>query len=151
MMISLALDIAVLVLLSITLVAGYRFHKRLRTFRVDTEEFEPLVRALDNAAKRAEAVLADLRQIAEDVGTKLTTEADNTQRLLDDLDFMTKRADQLADQLDGSISAARKQGEKQPPSVPAGASKKLSEVLTPAPQDQRRRVPDLEKRLKTLR
>ena len=150
-MVSLTLDIAILILLSITLGAGYRFHKRLCTFRADTEEFEPLVQALDNAARRAEAVLADLRQIAEEVGTKLTTEADNTQRLLDDLDFMTKRADQLADQLDSSISAARKQGEKQPTSAHAGASKKSSEVLTPTLQDPRRRAPDLEKRLKTLR
>lgn len=150
-MVSLFLDLAIVVLLIMTLGGGYRFHKRLQTFRIDTQEFEPLIHALDNAAKRAEAVLGDLRQIAENVGAKLSTEADNTQRLVDELDFMTKRADQLADKLDGAISNARHQEVKQPAAAPIVTPVSPGEVLTTASQDQRRRAPDLEKRLKNLR
>lgn len=150
-MISLMLDGAIIILLITTLVAGYRLHQRLRIFRADTEEFEPLIQNLDNAAKRAGAVLVDLRQIAEDVGAKLNTEAGNTQRLLDELDFMTKRADQLAGKLEDTISGARKQEARQQPPVPVADTRQPSEVLAAAPQEQRRRAPDLEKRLKTLR
>lgn len=132
-MVSLILDAAIIVLLIITLVAGYRLHKRLRIFRADTEEFEPLIHALDNAAKRAETVLADLRQIAEDVGVKLTAEAGNTQRLLDELDFMTKRADQLADKLDNTISGTRHQETRQQSAAPVVTSNSPSEVLATAP------------------
>lgn len=150
-MISLVLDIAIIALLVITLGAGYQLHKRLKSFRIDTKEFETLIQALDNASKRAESVLGSLRQIAEDVGAKLSEDADKTQSLLDELDFMTKRADQMADTLEGAISGARKR-ERKPPSAPLSTqSQDSSEVLKPAAQDQRRRAPDLEKRLKTLR
>ena len=149
----LILDIAILLLLIVTLAAGYRLHKRLQVFRIETEEFEPLVQSLDKASKRAETVLADFRQVAEHVSTKLTAEADHTQRLLDELDFMTKHADQLADTLESAISGARHQKEKQPqlPAEPVSVAEHLDEAQTIAPQDQRRRAPDLEKRLKNLR
>jgi len=152
-MVSLALNVAILLLLIVTLVAGYRLHKRLQVFRIETKEFEPLVLALDNASTRAEAVLSDFRQVTENVSTKLTAEADHTQRLLDELDFMTKRADQLADTLEGAISGARHQEEiqRQPPAETAIIADDPIEVQTTAPQEQRRRAPDLEKRLKNLR
>lgn len=148
-MIALALDLAIVALLVITLVAGCRLHRKLQIFRTDTKEFEPLIHALDHAARRAEAVLSDLRKIAEDVGAKLSEESNNTQRLLDELDFMTKRADQLADKLDTGISHAR--GQKEKAAAPITMIDSPSEILATIPQDQRRRAPDLEKRLKTLR
>lgn len=150
-MLSMILDVAIILLLIVALVAGYRLQRRLRTFRAETEEFGPLVHALDNAAKRAETVLGDLRQIAEDVGIKLATEADNTQRLLDELDFMTKRADQLADKLDIAISSSRHQEERLQSTAPVITSDQTDELLPATSHDQRRRPPDLEKRLKNLR
>lgn len=147
-MLTLILDIAIIALLIVTLGAGSLLYKRLRAFRADMEEFEPLIHALDKTAKRAETVLAGLRQIAEDVGTKLAVEASSTQRLLDELDFMTKRADQLVDKLDDTISNSRRQEEKPKHAMPPNSP---SEILAAAPQEPRRRAPDLEKRLKTLR
>ncbi len=153
MMVSLVLNIAILLLLVLTLGAGYRLHKRLHAFRIEREEFEPLVHALDNASNRAETVLSDFRQVTESVSTKLTAEAEQTQRLIDELDFMTKRADQLADTLERAISGARHQEEKQsqPLAESAAVADHQAEVQTLAPQEQRRRAPDLEKRLKNLR
>lgn len=151
MMISLFLDLAIVALLIMTLVGGYRFHRKLQTFQTDAKEFEPLIHALDQAAKRAEAVLGNLRQIAEDVGAKLTSEADNTQRMLDELDFMTKRADQLAEKLDGAISSARPRADKEPPKAPVAETVASGELVATRPSEQRRRAPDLEKRLKNLR
>ena len=148
MMFPLVLDIAIILLLVITLIGGVRLHKQLRMFRVEREEFEPLIHALDNASKRAETVLSALRQIADDVGGKLNAEAANTQRMLDELDFMTKRADQLADRLDGAISDARKKEGRKPPEAPVNVATRQDEAPSIEP---RRRPPDLEKRLKALR
>ena len=149
-MTSTIIDLAIVLLLITTLGAGYRFQKRLRSFRADTEAFEPLIAALDTASSRAETVLTEFRKATETVGTKLTTEADTTQRLLDDLDFMTKRADELADRLEQAISGARRNEENAQQPVPTSPPS-LSEELPATPSAQRRRAPDLEKRLKTLR
>lgn len=148
---SLILDIAILALLMVTLGAGYLFHKRLKAFQSDTKELETLIRALDNAATRAEAALGNLRKIAEDVGTTLSDEANKTQGLLDELNFMTTRADQLADKLEGAISGARKHEKQIAPSEPIKPHQGSSPTKLPLSHEQRRRVPDLEKRLKTLR
>jgi hypothetical protein len=150
-MLPLILDVAIILALVATLVAGYRLHGRLRLFRAETEEFEPLIQALDHAARRAGTVLAELRRIADDVGTKLNAEAANTQRLLDELDFMTKRADQLAGKLDDTISQGRKQETRPKPVKAAAETHGPQEALAAVPGEQRRRAPDLEKRLKTLR
>ena len=150
-MTSLILDAAIISLLVIALGAGYQLHRKLTKFRVDTKEFETLILALDNAAKRAEAALGNLRQIGENVGTKLTEDADKTQGLLDELNFMTKRADQLADTLEGAISSARKHEQKRMPTSANARSLEPSDVPKLMAQDQRRRAPDLEKRLKTLK
>lgn len=150
-MIALALDVAIAILLAITLIGGYRLYKKLQLFRTDAQAFEPLIQSLDQAAKRAEKVLGDLRQIADDVSGKLAAETDNTQRLVDELDFMTKRADQLADKLDNAITSARQQEKKQTNTKPTVSTDSPSEVLEVQRQQQRRRAPDLEKRLKTLR
>ena len=150
-MVSLVLDIGILLLLIATLSGGYRLHKKLQAFQIETKEIEPLIQSLDHAAKCAEAVLADFRSVAEDLSTKLSTEANDTQRLLDDLDFMTKRADQLADTLENAISDARRQERQQLSAEPEIVTEISDMVQTTAPRDQRRRVPDLEKRLKSLR
>ena len=148
MMLSLALDIAIILLLVIALAGGLRLQKQLQLFRVDRAEFEPLIQALDQTSKRAETVLAALRQVADAVGGKLNAETSNTQLMLDELGFMTKRADQLADRLEGAISAARKAEGKQPSETPVAVP---GDQHDERPQEQRRRSPDLEKRLKALR
>lgn len=149
-MLALILDIAIVALLLITLVAGHRLHRSLQTFRVTSEEFKPLIASLDHAAQRAEVALGGLRQMAEDASDKLSEEADKTQRLLDELDFMTKRADQLADKLDSGISRARTTAPK-PASAPSTTKTVGANEVPQLPKEQRRRAPDLEQRLKNLR
>ena len=149
-MLALTLDIMIVVLLLISLGAGLRLHGALKLFRVDGNEFQPTINALDKATTRAESALRGLRKIAEEAGGKLNEETRTTQRLLDELDFMTKRADQLAEKLDDSIGKARTaEAEAARTSqikraIGAGVSDSPSET-------KRRRVPDLEQRLKNLR
>jgi len=149
-MLALTLDIMIVVLLLISLGAGLRLHGALKIFRVEGSEFQPLIQSLDKATTRAETALGSLRKMAQDVGVKLNDDAKNTQRLIDELDFMTKRADQLAEKLDGCIDKARavetRVVEKTRPSTLSDVTS-LDTPVTPS----RRPVSDLEQRLKNLR
>ena len=106
-MLALTLDIMIVALLLISLGAGLRLHGALKIFRIDSNEFQPMIQSLDRATVRAEAALGGLKKMAEEAGGRLSEESKGTQRLLDELDFMTKRADQLAEKLDATISEAR--------------------------------------------
>lgn len=149
-MLALTLDIVIVILLLVSLGAGIRLHGALKIFRVNGNEFQPMIQSLDKATTRAEAALGRLRKMAEDVGVKLKDDGKTTQRLIDELDFMTKRADQLAAKLDESISRARsvKVEPKQAPPAPHTSDAGHVDAQL---QASRRRVPDLEQRLKSLR
>lgn len=149
-MLALTLDIVIVVLLLISLGAGLRLHGALKIFRVDGNEFEPLIHSLNSATSRAEAALGGMRRMAEDVGGKLTDETKTTQRLLDELDFMTKRADQLAEKLDVSISSARS-AEREATKKAQKAEAARAEDANSISNQLRRRAPDLEQRLNNLR
>jgi hypothetical protein len=149
-MLALTLDIAIVMLLLVALGAGIRLHGALKIFRVDSSEFQPMIQALDKATSRAETALGRLRKMAEDVGTKLHDDTKATQRLLDELDFMTKRADQLAARLDDGIGKARSIDARTSRNSPPGTDPASDDPDARA-QPPRRRVPDLEQRLKNLR
>ncbi len=149
-MLALTLDILIIVLLLISLGAGLRLHGALKIFRVDGTEFQPLIQSLDKATSRAEAALGGMRKMTEDVGGKLTEETKTTQRLLDELDFMTKRADQMAEKLNLSISDARSAERKVERTSPAIDKAKPDDVGARS-NELRRRAPDLEQRLNSLR
>lgn len=148
-MLALTLDIMIVVLLLISLGAGLRLHGALKIFRIDSSEFQPMIQSLDKATARAEAALGGLKKMAEDVGGKLHEETKTSQRLLDELDFMTKRANQLAEKLDDGIGKARSIDLKKAENGsidPLGSDD--VDVLLKQP---RRRMPELEQRLKNLR
>ncbi len=148
-MVALTLDIAIVVLLLITLGGGFRLHGALKTFRVESNEIQPIIGALDKAAGRAEAALGSLRQMVDDVGARMGEETATGQRLLDELDFMTKRADQLAERLDDGIARARSAGSRS--QSPKAGSAAEPQPVKAARTEPRRRPPDLEQRLKNLR
>ncbi len=91
-----------------------------------------------------------MRKMAEDVGGKLTEETKTTQRLLDELDFMTKRADQMAEKLNLSISDARS-AERKNDKKPAAIDATKPDHVASGKSELRRRAPDLEQRLNSLR
>ena len=106
-MLLLILDILIVLLLLITLGAGFRLHRSLLRLQTNNQEFEQLVQSLDTAAKRAESALSGLKQRAEETSSKLNEEANDVQRLLDDLRFMKDHSEQLVDKLEGAIGRAR--------------------------------------------
>lgn len=149
-MLALTLDITIVVLLLVSLGAGLRLHSALKIIRVEGNEFQPLIQSLDRATSKAEVALGGLRKMAEDVGVKLNDEAKNTQRLINELDFMTKRADQLAEKLDAGISKARSIDTKAAKRSQTTEDIRASKIDIPLNQP-RRRAPDLEQKLKNLR
>ncbi|MEM7042910.1 MAG: DUF6468 domain-containing protein [Pseudomonadota bacterium] len=145
-MLALTLDIMIVLLLLITLGAGLRLYGALKIFRVDGNEFQPMVHSLDQATSRAESALGGLRKMAVEVGNKLNKEARSTQRLIDELDFMTKRANQLAEKLEDKIGKARSASSGSPPPNSVDAE----EAGAPSsPTD--RHAADIRRRLKNLR
>ena len=149
-MLALTLDIMIVILLLISLGAGLRLHGALKLFRVEGSEFQPLIQSLDKATSRAEAALGGLREMAKEVGGKLNDETKSTQRLLDELDFMTKRADQLAEKLDDRIGKARS-ADIEATKTPRIADAENAGDFDAAPTLSRRHASDLEQRLKNLR
>lgn len=149
-MLALTLDITIVILLLISLGAGLRLHSALKIIRVEGNEFQPMIQSLDRATSRADATLGGLRKMAEDVGVKLNNEAKNTQHLINELDFMTKRADQLAEKLDDSIGKARSADKKMAKTPHTTEAARISDIEIP-PNQPRRRTPELEQKLKNLR
>jgi hypothetical protein len=142
-MLSLVVDGALAVLLLAALGVGLRLLRSLRQLRSDDNEIERLIDALDAATERAAGALDGLRQTAEAAGQRLTGELAGAQRLLDDLQFLTSRGDQLADRLEEQIRKERPAAHRSPP-VAAAA---------PPPPGARAvdRTADLERALRTLR
>ena len=149
-MLALTLDITIVILLLISLGAGLRLHSALKIIRVEGNEFQPMIQSLDRATSRADATLGGLRKMAEDVGVKLNNEAKNTQRLINELDFMTKRADQLAEKLDDSIGKARSADNKIAKIPQTTESASISDIGTRSNQLPRH-APELKQKLKNLR
>jgi hypothetical protein len=102
-MLPLVLDGLLLVLLLAVLALGVRLRVGLRRLHREVGGLEQSIGALDAANGRSETALAGLARAAERAGEQLSA----TQRLLDDLRFLTERGEQIADRLESGIREAR--------------------------------------------
>ena len=142
-MLSLIVDGTLAILLLAALGLGLRLLRSLRQLRSDDSEIERLIAALDAATGRAAGALEGLRQTADAAGQQLAGERAGAQRVLDDLQFLTSRGDQLADRLEEQIRKGRPMASR---SSPAAAAAPL-----PAAPRAADRTADLERALRTLR
>lgn len=110
-MLPLVLDGLLLLLLLAVLALGLRLRVGLRRMHAEIGGLEQSIGALDAANGRSEAALAGLGRAAERAAEQLSS----TQRLLDDLRFLTERGEQIADRLESGIREAR-------PAAAAGAT-----------------------------
>lgn len=85
------IDGLIVVLLGATIVFGFRLDRRLTALRANQTELSNLVSTLNEAAGRAEAGIAGLKQSAAEVGTNLQTSIDRARRLNDELVHRTER------------------------------------------------------------
>lgn len=142
-MLSLLVDGAIALLLLVALGVGLRLQASLRQLRCSDGEIRRLIEALDAATERSAGALDGLRQTTDAGAQRLAKDLARAQRLVDDLQFLTARGDQLADRLEEQIQ----QGRPTAPQPPAGAVP----AAPPAAARQADRTADLERALRTLR
>jgi hypothetical protein len=92
-----ALNLVLAVLLAAVIVYAWRLHKRLGTWRDGKAELDRTIKEFNEAAKRAEAAVADLRNAGEAAGRLLEDQTRKAISLKDDLEYIVARAEPVAD------------------------------------------------------
>lgn len=101
---SLALDIAVGVLLVVTILYAFRLNRQLNTLRRGNTELQTLVAALGEASERAEAGVRGMRRAAQENGEALQKAIERAQTLRDELSFMIESGDAVANRIEGALA-----------------------------------------------
>ena len=104
---SLALDLAVAVLLVVTIVYAVALNRRLSALRKDKAELEIVASSFGEATMRAGESIIRLKTTADE----LQGQIDKAHSLRDDLLFLIERGGTAADRLEETVRAARKEGD----------------------------------------
>lgn len=131
------LEVLLAVLLAATLWYAIRLERRLGVLRRDNAALEALVAGFNEATVRAEASTARLRAAAEGAGQQLAAQMEAAERLRADLQFLTERAETMADRLDGRVREARSlaHAEPRPTLRPAAESSEVMRIRSQAERD----------------
>lgn len=142
---ALVLDVAVVVLLVVTIGYAINLNRQLVRLRDSKAELEDLVRGFADATQRAEAGVEGMKHMAADTGERLQATVDRAQAIRDELQFMVEAADSLASRLEGTITQQRPAAQAAPPrqAAPAHPAPRAP-APEPAPPaaDPRRRPAD---------
>jgi HAMP domain-containing protein len=124
------LDIALIVLLGVTLFHALRLERALGVLRRDRSALEELVAGFNASTRQAEQGIERLRGAADGVGKQIARQIDAAEGLKDDLVFLSERGERLADKLDKLVRAARQLA----PDARASAAAELAhgEMIPPA-------------------
>ena len=101
------LDVALLLLLAVTLFHAVRLERALGVLKRDRAVLEGLVAGFNDSTRQAEAGVEHLRAATEGAGRQIARQIEQAQRLRDDLGFLSERGEKLAERLEGSVRAAR--------------------------------------------
>lgn len=124
MTLSIALDVLVAALLVAVLVYAVIINRKIGGLREHKAEFEKLLASFDESTKRAEGSVKTLKSSAEQQLKALQQPVQRAEAMRDELSFLVKRADEVADRLSNGISSARggeAKGAAQPPEGARGA------------------------------
>jgi chromosome segregation ATPase len=86
---------------------AFRLERALTALRRDRGRLNESVQGFAEATKEAESAIARLRATADGAGRNIAEQVRIANTLRDDLRFLSERAEQLADRLDGRVRAAR--------------------------------------------
>lgn len=100
---TLIIDIAVAVLLVVTIGYAMVLNKRLNRLRKDKKDLESLARTFGESTQRAEENLNQLRTVAQ----ALDIQMQRAQTLRDDIAFLADRGGSTADRLEDLVREAR--------------------------------------------
>ena len=101
------LDGLVLVFLGATIVFAARLSIHLRNFREGRKDLERLIGDLGTQIMKAEKSIDALKSSARDVSRDLQQQLDDARAMGDDLEIMTRGANNLADRLDKAADRHR--------------------------------------------
>jgi len=108
------LELALIVLLAVTLFHALRLERALGVLRRDRAALEELVAGFNASTRQAEQGIERLRAAADGSGRQIARQLDAVAALKDDLVFLMERGERLADRLDGLVRAG-KQAAPEPP------------------------------------
>ncbi len=109
MPLSLLIDIVVAGLLVAMIGYAISLNRRLALLRQDRDELERLAAEFAGATARADDGVRQLKRSAEDLGKKIDERIQKAESLRDDLVFLIERGDTVADRLESTLRAARKE------------------------------------------
>lgn len=101
------LDIALIVLLALTLFHALRLEKALGVLRRDRAALAELVEGFNASTRQAEQGVERLRAAADGAGRQIARQTEAAAALKDDLQFLIERGERVADRLDAQVRATR--------------------------------------------
>lgn len=105
--IELIINIIIIALLIPTILYAYRLNQNLEAMRKNQSSLAELVRLLNDATIKAENSIPKLKTATQTTSGELREVVDNAKNLKEDLMFINKRADNLADRLENVIHNGR--------------------------------------------
>ncbi|MBO6836006.1 MAG: hypothetical protein JJ878_04295 [Alphaproteobacteria bacterium] len=101
------LDIALIALLGVAIYYGVRLNRQIALIRSGREQLETLIKDFGTATERAEKALQSLKGDARDTLDQARQSALKAGELCDDLEFLIKRGEKVANALETGIRAGR--------------------------------------------
>lgn len=103
----LVIDGALILLLTVVLIGGYRLNRRIAQMRDGQAQLADLVTGLDRATARAQQAIGTLKEESETAKSDLQQEARKARAMIDELTLITEAGDNLASRLEQQVSASR--------------------------------------------
>lgn len=133
-LLELFIDLSLALLLIVTISYCWVLNARIRVLQDGRGELARLLAHFDESTRRASDSIAMLQSTGKKVGEAVQAKIDLATKSMDDLDFLSDRAEKIADQLEAGINigrtARRVQHEMVPPPVenppPAKAGSRIS-------------------------
>lgn len=125
------LEIALIALLALTLVHAVRLERALGLMRRDRAALGEAVAGFDSSTRQAESGLGRLHVMTQEATQQATRSIEGAAALKEDLTFLAKRGEELADRLEQLIRAGRAL-DARPREQPAAAAPVRAEPAKPA-------------------
>ena len=138
------LEIALIALLALTLVHAVRLERALGVLRRDRATLGEAVAGFDSSARQAESGLGRLQIMAQEATQQATRSIEGAAALKEDLAFLCKRGEDLADRLEQLVRAGRTldPGRAREQPAAAAAAPPASIRAEPAASRSPRKSPD---------
>lgn len=108
-LLSLFLDMAILLMLGLTIFYAYRLSSSLAVFRAGREDMSRLIKDLSTHIDKAHAAIEDLQDSARRSGHDLQKDLKEAKEIADELDIMIESGNNLANRLEKASRTSRGQ------------------------------------------